>query len=83
MVAEFVEGLMRHGKRGAAYVGVGVLQSLLGFYCALHAPLALTGLATVFGVINLNLYGGGALAKWAETRNGNGGVTNIVTPPHP
>jgi hypothetical protein len=67
-MASFIEGIMRHGKRGAAYVGVGIFQTITAYLIALHHPEALTGYAAVIGAIDLNLYGGGALAKWAEAR---------------
>lgn len=74
-MAGFLEGLAKHGKRGVAYVLMGLVQTALGFYVACCHPEALNGFAAVLGAIDINLYGGGALAKWADARaqNGNGG----------
>ncbi len=73
MVSELLEGVAKHGKRSVAYVGVGIMQTLLGFYVACVHPAALTGFAAVLGAIDLNLYGGGALKAWTDARNANGG----------
>lgn len=61
-----VESIFKHGKRGAAYVFVGVFEITLGFVLALKAPGSMSGFATILGAVNVALYGGGALAKWAE-----------------
>lgn len=67
-----LEKISSAGRKGAAYVFVGVFEVTLGFVLALKAPGSMTGFATILGAVNVALYGGGALAKWAEGRNGNG-----------
>ena len=68
MVTELLEGIAKIGKRGVAYVAVGLIQTLLGFVVAMHRPEALNGFAAVLAAIDTALYGGGALKAWADAR---------------
>lgn len=67
-----LDKLSSFGKKSAAYVGLGAFEVTLGFVLALKAPGSMAGFATILAAVNTALYGGGALAKWADSRgNGN------------
>ncbi len=57
--------------RKHGYVAVGVFQIVLGTIMAYLKPESLTGLAAVYTSVNVPLYGGGAFARWAESKNGS------------
>lgn len=62
------------------YVVVGLIQVAIGTLMAWFKPGSLTGFATVLSAINVPLYGGGAFAKWADSKNGS---TPSSQPPVP
>jgi hypothetical protein len=66
-----LETLSAFGKKSAAYIGIGAIEATFGFVLALKSPGSLAGFAGVLTAINVPLYGGGILAKWAERDNGN------------
>ena len=50
------------------YVATGIFEVVLGVALAYFKPDSLTGFAAVLTAVNVPLYGGGAMAKWAEGR---------------
>ena len=72
-MANFMEACIKAAGRGAAYIALAVVEVLLAYHLALTKSEALTGFATVLGVVNAAVYGGGMVKAAAEARaNGNG-----------